>query len=204
MTRISRVILYFCIILLGAAAVPAQAEIRAVELTEPEDLPGFALTDHQGQPFTQQDFKGHWSLILIGYTQCPDVCPFVLTNLAEVMSQMSVRVRPDKLPHVVFVAIDPGRDQAILADYVTYFDPNFIGVTGDPSELSKFVEGIDGFYRIGKADKEGEYEVQHSASVVVIAPDGRIQAKLSPPLAPGEVAEYLTRKQIAYARQKKQ
>jgi protein SCO1/2 len=109
-------------------------------------------------------------------------------------------VRPDKLPQVVFVGVDPQRDAPVMADYVAHFDPNFIGVTGSHEELAKLVKGIDGFYRIGKPKKDGDYEVQHSASVIVTGPDGRVHAKLSPPLDPGGVAEYLARKQIAYAR----
>ena len=61
-------------------------------------------------------------------------------------------------------------------------------------------QGIDGFYRLGKPDKDGDYEVQHSASVIVIGPDARIHAKLSPPLPPADTAEYLARKRITYIR----
>ena len=185
---------------LGLGASGGRAEIRVVEPKAPEPLPAFTLADHKGQPFTADSFRGRWTLTAIGFTSCPDVCPFVLSNIAEVINQMSVRVRPDKLPQVVFVGVDPQRDAPLMADYVAHFDPNFIGVTGSHAELGKLVKGIDGFYRIGKPKKDGDYEVQHSASVIVTGPDGRVHAKLSPPLNPGEVAEYLARKQIAFAR----
>ena len=189
------------IALLGfLAAAPAGAEIRVVEPKQPAALPAFSLTDHAGKPFTAERFKGKWSLTLIGYTYCPDVCPFVLSNMADVLNQMTVRVRPDNLPQIVFLAVDPRRDREHLADYVGHFGPQFVGATGDPKELDKLVKGLDGFYRLGKPGKDGNYEVQHSAAVIVTGPDGRIHAKLSPPLAPGEVAEYLARKQIAYNR----
>ncbi|HBT42484.1 MAG TPA: SCO family protein [Rhodospirillaceae bacterium] len=184
----------------GLGASVGWAEIRVVEPDKPETLPAFALSDHKGQPFTAERYKGHWSLTTIGFTSCPDVCPFVLSNIVEVISQMTLRVHPDKLPQVVFVGVDPGRDAPVMADYVAHFDPKFIGVTGPHEELAKLVTGIDGFYRIGKAKKDGDYEVQHSASVIVTGPDGQVHAKLSPPLDPGKVAEYLARKQIAYAR----
>jgi len=183
---------------LGGGAV--RAEIRVVEPDTPAALSAFALSDHKGRPFTAESYKGRWSLTAIGFTSCPDVCPFVLSNIVEVVNQMTLRVRPDKLPQVVFVGVDPGRDAPVMADYVAHFDPKFIGVTGSHEELAKLVKGIDGFYRIGKPKKDGDYEVQHSASVIVTGPDGRVHAKLSPPLDPGGVAEYLARKQIAYAR----
>jgi len=184
----------------GLGASAGWAEIRVVEPDKPETLPAFALSDHKGQPFTAERYKGHWSLTTIGFTSCPDVCPFVLSNIVEVISQMTLRVHPDKLPQVVFVGVDPQRDTPVMADYVAHFDPKFIGVTGPHEELAKMVKGIDGFYRIGKAKKDGDDEVQHSASVIVTGPDGRVHAKLSPPLDPGEVAEYLARKQIAHVR----
>ncbi|MAY66540.1 MAG: hypothetical protein CMM77_05385 [Rhodospirillaceae bacterium] len=188
------------VLALGLGAAAGRAEIRVVEPDPPAPLRAFTLADHKGQPFTADRYKGHWSLTTIGFTSCPDVCPFVLSNIVEVVRQMTLRVRPDKLPQVVFVGVDPKRDTPVMADYVAHFDPNFIGVTGTHAELSKLVEGIDGFYRIGKPDKDGNYEVQHSASVIVTGPDGRVHAKLSPPLDPGGVAEYLARKQIAYVR----
>lgn len=179
---------------------PARADIRVVEMDKPVDLPAFTLTDHKGKPFTAASYKGHWALTMIGYTYCPDVCPFVLNNLAGVITQLSTRVRPDHLPQVVFVAVDPKRDKANLADYVSSFGPQFLGATGEKSAIDTFVKGIDGFYKLGKPDKDGNYVVNHSASVIVTAPDGRIHAKLSPPLNAGEIAEYLARQQIAYNR----
>jgi len=199
LSRLAATLAVTCV--LGLTATTGQAAgLRVVEPDPPAALPEFSLKDHRGKPFTVESLKGHWTLASIGFTSCPDVCPFVLSNLAEVVNQMSVRVRPDNLPKVIFVAIDPKRDTEVLGDYVKHFDENFMGVTGDHKELAKFVEGIDGFYRLGKPDKDGDYEVQHSASVIVIGPDARIHAKLSPPLPPADTAEYLARKRITYIR----
>jgi protein SCO1/2 len=186
--------------LLLLAVQPAAAEVRVVEPDPPSDLPAFQLIDHAGRPFTADSLKGRWDLILLGFTHCPDVCPFVLSNLAQLREEMSLRVSPENLPRVVFVAVDPQRDQPVLADYVAYFHPDFLGVTGSLDQLATFVEGVDGFARLGEPDKDGNYEVQHSAAVIVVAPDGRVHAKLSPPIHAGAAAEYLTRKQIAYRR----
>ena len=188
------------LLLVLAIATPAATEVRVVEPDQPDALPSFALEDHTGKTFSEDSLRGSWHLILLGFTHCPDVCPFVLSNLAEVRSELGLRVRPDNLPRVVFVAIDPQRDRPLLAEYVGYFDPEFLGVTGSREQLDIFVQGVDGFARLGKPDANGDYEVQHSASVIVTGPDGRIHAKLSPPLDPGAVAEYLARKQIAYRR----
>ena len=186
----------------GAAGAQAGA-LRVVEPDPPAALPEFALKDHRGKPFTAERFKGKWTLLAIGFTSCPDVCPFVLSNLDAVVTPLSTRVRPDNLPQVIFVAVDPKRDAPVLGEYVRHFNDDYLGVTGSHDELKKFVVGIDGFYRIGKPDKDGDYEVQHSASVIVIGPDARIHAKLSPPLPPGEVAEYIAQKRILFAREQR-
>jgi len=192
--------LLFPALLLAFAAGPALGNVEVVEPDPPAALPEFELRDHQGRPFTRESLEGQWDLILLGFTHCPDVCPFVLSNLAEVRQQMSLRVSPDKLPRVVFVAVDQKRDEPILADYVGYFHPDFLGVTGEWEQISAFVEGIDGFARLGQPDRDGNYDVRHSAAVVVVAPDGRIHARLSPPLDPAATADYLARKQIGYGR----
>lgn len=179
-----------------------KAELRIVELKVPTQMPTFTLKDQFGKYFTRESLKGSWTLSLLGFTHCPDVCPFVLSNLEAVISRMSVSVRPDNTPRVVFIGVDPDRDENLLGDYVRHFNKKFLGVTGTHSELRKFVNGVDGFYRIGKPDKDGNYDVRHSASVILSNPDGRIEAKLSPPLDPDEVARYLTQQQIIYRRSK--
>lgn len=183
-----------------AFVAPAAAELRVVELDEPAEIPPFKLTDHDGKMFDNESLVGKWSLITIGFTHCPDVCPFVLENLTATHAQVGLRTRPDKLPQVVFVGVDQKRDAPILKEYVTYFHPDFLGVTGPWNQMAKFVEGIDGYAKLGRPDKDGNYDVRHSASVIVVAPSGRIVAKLSPPLDPGAVAEYLIRRQIMYRR----
>lgn len=187
-------------VMLVSATAPAAAEVRAVEPSAPDELPVFELQDHHGRPFTRDSLTGQWDVILLGFTHCPDVCPFVLSNLAAVREEMSTRVSPGQIPRVIFVGVDPQRDEAVIGDYVKYFHPDFLGVTGPWEQIVTFVEGVDGFVRLGESDADGAYEVRHSAAVIIVAPDGRIHAKLSPPLDPAAVAEYLSRKQLAFKR----
>lgn len=202
MFRPNRVLAAVFAVILALSTVPAQAGPKnVIELDDPEALPAFSLTDHTGKPFGLDQLKGGWHLIMLGFTYCPDVCPFTLSNLTEVVAQTSARVRPDNLPKVVFVAVDPERDAPILGDYMAHFDPRFVGITGSHAELKIITEGVDGFYRVSrKKDRDGNYEVQHSAAVVLVDPKARIQAKLAPPFEPGVIAEYIARRQIAYRR----
>ena len=87
------------------------------------------LTDHNGAVRTLADYKGKVVTIFFGYTQCPDVCPTNLVNMAEAMRQLGPD--SDKV-QVLFVTVDPERDtQELLAQYVPAFDPRFVGLLGD-------------------------------------------------------------------------
>src|SRR5262249_55524107 len=117
------------------AAVVAWANMgvgrgNGVILDRPALVEGFILDDHNRKPVATGSLKGHVSLVLAGFTNGPDVCPFTLANLEQVVAELGLRVRPDRLPTVIFLAVDPDRDRPNLKDYVVQFHPDFIGVTG--------------------------------------------------------------------------
>lgn len=182
-------------------AVPSVAQIQGVELDAPVSIPAFAFDAEVGDAFTQDDLDGRWTLVVFGFLSCPDVCPFMLGNLEAALSETGLRVSPENMPQVVFVSVDPARDAGAVAEYARYFHPDFLGVTGARDQIDILVEATDSFYRVMEPRPDGYYEVQHSASVSVIAPDGTLRAKLQPPFDPGLTAEFLARLQIAYRRE---
>jgi protein SCO1/2 len=169
----------------------AAAGVNGVVLDRPAPVDAFALEDHVGKPFTTDSLKGRWTLILAGFTQCPDVCPFTLANLEQVVAELGLRLRPDRLPAVVFLAVDPDRDRTKLKDYVVAFHPEFIGVTGKIDQIDRALKGIDAVAVRGKPDARGNYQVSHSAAVAVVDPQGRLAAKISPPFDPAPTAQFL-------------
>ena len=96
-----------------------------------------------GKPFTADTLKGRWSLVLAGFTHCSDVCPFTLANLEQVVSELGLLTRPDRLPAVIFLGVDPDRDRANLKDYVVQFHPDFLGVTGAIDQIDRALKGVD-------------------------------------------------------------
>jgi protein SCO1 len=170
----------------------AAAGVNGVVLDRPAPVDAFALEDHDGKPFTTDSLKGRWTLILAGFTQCPDVCPFTLANLEQVVAELGLRLRPDRLPAVVFLAVDPDRDRTNLKDYVVAFHPEFIGVTGKIDQIERALKGIDAVAIRGKPDARGNYQVSHSAAVAVIDPQGRLAGKISPPFDPAPTAQFLS------------
>lgn len=182
-------------------AAPAFAQVQGVELDEPVELPAFEFTNELGEDFTDADLLGNWTIVMFGFLSCPDVCPFTLGNLEAAISETGMRVRPDNVPNVAFVSVDPERDAKYVSEYAKFFHPEFESFTGSRDQIDTLIEATDSFYRILEPDHTGYYEVQHSSSVSVIAPDGTLRAKLQPPFDPGATAEFLARLQIQYRRE---
>ena len=162
-----------------------QAEkIQGVILPVAKTLRPFQLRDHHDQLFTEARIKGHWSLVFVGYTQCPDVCPAALSVLKQVhllMTEQHLLV-----PQVVFLSIDPERDSLRqLSDYVKYFNTEFLGVTGSIEQLKIMTQQLSvSFAKApgaeGKMDKEN-YLMDHSSSFLLINPEGKLQSFLTAP-----------------------
>ncbi len=183
------------------AATPAAAQVQGVMLDEPLELPEFAFSNELGQSFTDKDLTDAWTLVMFGFLTCPDVCPFTLANLEAAVSETGMRVRPDNVPKVIFISVDPERDADSVSEYAQYFHPDFKSFTGERADIDGLIEATDSFYRLLEPDSDGYYEVQHSSSVSVIAPDGTLRAKLQPPFDPGLTAEFIARLQIGYRKE---
>lgn len=144
---------------------------------QPRPLSGIDLTDADGQPLTEQDFKEYWSLVFVGYTYCPDVCPTTLADMAAVYGQLKQASAQARL---VFVSADPKRDtQERLKAYTAYFNPEFIAATAEHDRLMPAVQQLGLIY--GIHEREGsDYLVDHSASIALINPDGQLHASFRP------------------------
>ena len=154
-----------------------QSKNDALVLTEPPTpLPEFSFHKAGKVAFTNESLKGKWSLLFIGYTYCPDVCPTTLADLNYVYP--SLTNDQDTTTQVVFISVDPNRDKAEqLADYVNYFNENFIGVTSTHEQLWPFVTELGLIYSVVEEGETNEYYlVDHSASIVLINPEGQFHA----------------------------
>jgi protein SCO1/2 len=145
------------------------------------------LTD-DGEKFTLEDLKGHWSIFFFGYTHCPDICPVTLGVVAQA-KKMATRLN-HMFPQVVFVSVDPDRDKVeMLADYVQYFDKDFVGVTGDAQMIKALTLQMSVVYMKVPVDNgtasssldNNVYNVDHSSALLLVNPDGKLFAFLNPP-----------------------
>jgi protein SCO1/2 len=134
-------------------------------------LPEFELLNHNNEPMTRSSLNGKWSLIFFGYTHCPDICPASLQTMAEMFAAIE---DPDvvEVIQVYFVSVDPERDNAeILANYVTYFNPAFIGATAPLEKLTPLTRSLGIAHDIrNKTESSTNYDVDHSSAIVLINP----------------------------------
>jgi protein SCO1/2 len=152
---------------------PVNSSFRNTDVTGLDYAKDFSLTDHTGKRRTLADFKGKVVVVFFGYTQCPDVCPTTMAEMAGVMKQLGPDA--DKV-QVLFVTIDPERDtQAFLAKYVPTFDPRFLGLRGDSAETAKVAKDFKVFYQKVPGKEPGSYTMDHTAGSYVFDPKGRIR-----------------------------
>ena len=156
---------------------------HALYYQQPREIKPFELTDHNGKPFTKEQLVGKWSLVFFGYTSCPDVCPTTLQNLAFIYDDLKATAENSQ---VLLVTVDPKRDtQEKLSQYIAYFNAEFIALRARHDVLFPFARNMGLMYAISG---EGEgYLVDHSASLVLINPDGLITAIFKPEQAVGQV-----------------
>jgi protein SCO1/2 len=133
----------------------------------------FALTDYNGKPRTLADFRGKVVIVFFGYTQCPDVCPTTMAELAEAMKKLGPQA--DKV-QVLFITVDPERDTPqLLAQYVPSFDKRFLGLYGDKAATAKAAEQFKVFYEKVPGKQPGSYTMDHTAASYVFDPQGRVR-----------------------------
>jgi protein SCO1/2 len=134
---------------------------------------GFALTDHHGKPRTLADFRGKVVLLFFGYTQCPDVCPTTMAEMAAVMKELGPAASQVQ---VLFVTLDPERDtQPLLAQYVPAFDQRFLGLYGDAGQTAAVAREFKIFYSKVPGATPGSYTLDHTAGTYVFDRQGKLR-----------------------------
>ena len=154
----------------GAAARPS---FKGVDITGAEYARSLALTDADGQARTLADYKGKVVLVFFGYTQCPDVCPTTMAELAEIKRQLGAdgaRVQG------IFVTVDPERDTAaLLKAYMANFGPDMVGLRGTPDEIKAAAKEFKVFFSKVPGKTATSYTVDHTAGSYVFDAQGKVR-----------------------------
>ncbi|RJG15792.1 SCO family protein [Massilia cavernae] len=146
---------------------------KNTDLTGLDYAKDFALTDHNGKPRTLADFKGKLVIVFFGFTQCPDVCPTTLSEMAGAMQQLGKQADDVQ---VLFITVDPERDtQELLAQYVPAFDKRFLGLRGTPEQTAKVGKEFKVFYAKVPGKEPGSYTMDHTAASYVFDRNGKVR-----------------------------
>lgn len=172
-----------------AAAGPA---LRTVKLfPQPRELPAFSLQQSDGTQLVPGELKGHWTLVFLGFTYCPDVCPTTLTELAQAQNQWQSLPEPTR-PRVLFVSVDPERDSPDrIGEYAHAFHRDTLAATADLPALEAFARALSLVFAKAPAAAGApadQYSVDHSAAIAVLDAQGRMAGVIQPPLQPQAIA----------------
>ena len=146
---------------------------RGVDITGADYAQGWSLSDQDGQVRTLKDFSGKVVVVFFGFTQCPDVCPTALQEIAE--AKQLLGAESGKLQGI-FITIDPERDTPeLLKAYVANFGPDFVALRPSPEQLPKVTKDFKIYYKKVEGKTPTSYSMDHSAGSFTFDPQGRIR-----------------------------
>jgi len=165
----------------------------ALHYQQARPLSAFTFTDELGQPFNNTQLQGKWSFVFFGYTSCPDVCPTTLQNLNFIYNDL-IAIADNS--QVLLVSVDPKRDSSNkLSQYIAYFNSKFRALRAEHDVLFPFSRNLGLMYAITskqatdaeKPESDENYWVDHSASLALINPEGKVAAIFRPEQEIGQV-----------------
>lgn len=161
-----------------ADAPPQAPRFNSIDLAGVPWGRDFQLADQNSKQRSIADFRGKVVLLFFGYLNCPDMCPTSVAEMAQIRARMGVdRERVQGL----FVTVDPKRDKpAVLAQYLSSFDPTFVGLSGDEASTAAAASEFKVFFAAQKPGPQGNYTVDHSGGIYVFDPRGRLRLMLRP------------------------
>ncbi len=178
-------------VLAGALAACGKAKppFKSVDVTGADYAKDFQLTDHLGQPRKLADFRGKAVVVFFGFTQCPDVCPSTLMELAQVKRDLGAD--GDKVQGI-FITVDPERDTPeVLKGYMALFGPDFLALHGTPAQIEATARDFKVFYKKVGGKTATSYTMEHSAASFVYDTQGRLRLYVRPGSGPQVLADDL-------------
>ena len=144
-----------------------------MDITGADYAQGFSLSDHNGRPRSLKDFAGKVVVVFFGYTQCPDVCPTSMLELAQVRKALGA---DGERLQGIFISVDPERDTPeVLKSYMSNFDPSFVALRPTPERLAATAKDFKVYYKKVEGKTPGSYSMDHSAGSYVYDTQGRLR-----------------------------
>ncbi len=151
----------------------------------------FTLVNHSGETVTDTDFHGRFLLVFFGYTYCPDICPTTQTTITHALDRLGPdgdKVTP------VFVSVDPEQDTPeYLREYLAYFHPRLVGLSGTPAQVAAAAEAYRVYYAKASQGGEEDYIMDHTAVIYLMGPEGKYLAHFAHETTPEDMASGIRR-----------
>jgi protein SCO1/2 len=165
---------WLTISLLSGTLLFGPPSFHGTVIGSPAPMSDFTLTGHDGQQVRLHDFRDKVVLLYFGYTYCPDVCPATIAELSKAMKELNSKDR-EKV-QVLMVTVDPDRDSPeVLGQYLSHFDPSFLGLTGTDEEIAAAAKPFGIYYQKKEGTVETGYLVDHTATVAAVDKDGHLR-----------------------------
>jgi protein SCO1/2 len=162
--------------------------LHGAVIDPPKPMPDFTLAASTG-PVRLSDFRGKLTVIFFGFTNCMDVCPATMAKMSAALDTLGAKASDVRL---IFISVDYKRDTPqTTSAYASKFRPDFVGLTGSQAEIDAVTKDYGIYYKLGEPDASGNYEVEHTASVMVLDRQGRLEMTWSPDLQPDDIASDL-------------
>jgi protein SCO1/2 len=198
-SSLSFVALYFALVDKNYKHLSENLKVSHLIYNPDKKLSNFSLVDHNNNKFDNSNLIDKWTVLVFIYTHCPDVCPTELMDLSTLKGKLS-KSNSSFMANYVAITFDPTRDTPeILKNYVTHFDKDFLGVSGEQSQIDRLVKDFGAYYERAMYDDNGElviipnyaplpdkaleygYTINHTAWIYLINPDGQIHAGFPTP-----------------------
>jgi protein SCO1 len=163
----------FIVIVILATVLLRPYRYHGMVFQSPQPAKVFTLTGPGGQPVSLSDYRGKLVVLYFGYTYCPDVCPTTLADLGQAMEKLGKKADGVQ---VVMVTVDPERDTPErLAEYVSFFNPTFAGLSGTPDQIAAAATPFGIYYEKHEGTPASGYLVDHTATISVLDREGRLK-----------------------------
>ena len=174
-------------------SAPAAVAWQAIsKYPQARTLSPFALDGADGQPVDSARLRGRHQLLFFGFTHCPDVCPTALATMRDIGKQLPAAGLDGRIGFV-FVSVDPERDDLkTLAEYARFFSPDIVAATADHARLTALTRELGVLY-VREQTESPDYNVDHSAAIFVLDPEGRLSGRFAPPLDVAKIVADLKR-----------
>lgn len=143
------------------------------KLEAPQTITDLSLEDQYGNPFDEKRLKGHWNLVIFGYTKDAASLQNRLLLITQVKNRLAIHHELQQITRGIFITVDPEIDKpAALIAFMARFSPDYLALTGLAEEVQS-AAGKLGF-TIKRSPAAESSRIDHNSSIALIDPEANL------------------------------